>query len=75
MYINVSLKNEDYSRVVELAERFDISQSQLCRNLIRVGLDDLMIFDKLKKPDFREFMRDKDRETKSFIKELKSKGA
>jgi hypothetical protein len=69
--INVSLKNEDYKRVVELAERFDISQSELCRNLIRASLYELMIFDKLKKTDFREFMRNKDRETKSFIKELK----
>jgi hypothetical protein len=69
--INVSLKKEDYEKVVKLAERFDISQSELCRNLIRVGLDDLMLFDKLKKTDFREFMRGKDRETKSFIKELK----
>jgi hypothetical protein len=73
--IHVSLKDEDYKRVVELADRFDMSQSQLCRNLIRASLDDLMIFDNLKKTDFREFMKNKDRETKSFIKELKSKEA
>jgi hypothetical protein len=69
--IHVSLKNDDYKRVVELAERFDMSQSQLCRILIRASLDDLMIFYNLKKTDFREFMRDKDGETKSFIKELR----
>jgi uncharacterized protein YehS (DUF1456 family) len=46
--INVSLKKEDYEKVVELAERFDISPSELCRNLIRASLDDLMLFDKWK---------------------------
>lgn len=55
--VMVTVSEKDLKRIKGLAAKFGMSESQLCRNLLKYGLDDLKIVDKLKITDVIGFVR------------------